>query len=583
MRKLIHFYWLHLKVGYIAGAILVPFFFLLLVGVDVIRMVRLGPAPHLVFAYNYNARWIIKGAALSAVLIAVMPVIFAPWKVSSRGTVSITRFLRHQSKACSLTYIVMCIILIYCVIFCHNLELLAGNAFVEKALRPAFSSFFLIVIWRLPPYLWPLLSVLFAFMGASKILVDWPGTRRIDFRAYHSRLELSAPSGQFAPWHGLNQSNFNLGRLAPVLKCVRKEWISILGEYQESVPGSHKATEYLENTWAEVKKLLGDFGIREEAGMQIRLVTSTSRALQIALNEVSPEACVLLSPFEHPTESIVARVGHEIQPMLVDSGFFYKSWDKQKAAVVKWVQTQLTNKSASVEDESMVLIISEVCWATGRHILVHQLINEIKSGMEANQKLAVIIDGAHAVGNLDGERPVALGDAYVFSGHKWLLAPEPCGLVLTNSAISMYDVWVDKLPDTTVGAAHACGLLASLRILSSLKQDLRTRRSCDLRKRLRTELEDAFEIIGKKSGLEETNLVSVRPSQDFEWGVDSELFKERLLQHNIHATVIKHPFNYEGETKDFWVRFSIGWFLGWKEIRDLTRFLHGSVTRAHGP
>ena len=551
-----------------------PLCLLVLVVTDAIRVWMGNSDPSVALASSHKILWIIKGLALSVFLIAVVPVTFAPWMARSRGRHDVTRVLRHQSIASSIMYITLCIILGYCVVFCHNLERLVGNAYVEGKFGPAFSSLFLEVVERWPPYVWFVLSMFFGFLGATKMFLDWPKTKQPDWSAYVSRLELIALQSRFAPRHGRHQLNFDSGCVAPLLEGVQKEWVPMLRKYQELVPGSRQAAAYLEQAWATVKDLLrNNFQIREQPRKQVRLASSTGRGLEVALNETCSGSCVLLSPYEHPTEHIVARAQHEIRVMQVSPRFHDEPWQQQKKAIVQWIETQLSN-------EPMAFVISEVCWATGRHIRIDELIPEIRTRTETDGNLVVVIDGAHAVGNLARMHPVKLCDAYVFSGHKWLLAPEPCGLVLTNKAIPTYDLWVDELPNTTVGAAQVCGLLASLRFLNSLAEDQRMQRSYNLRNRFRKELEDAFEIVGESSGLEETSMLSVRPAQDRKWNVNAELFRQRLLHKNIHATVIEPQAIYKKNTEEFWVRVSIAWFLDWRAIRDLTSFLRDSVTKA---
>ena len=297
MDRLVRFYWFHLKTGYIVATLLIPLCLLLIVVVDVIRVAMLGIEPSMAFFFfQYKASWVINGVALSVILIAGVPAIIATWRVSCRGRSRITRILRHQTKTCSCIYIALSIIIAYCVILCNALEWLGGITYVEGEFRPAFSSFFLAIIERTPLFIWIIFTALFVVLGILNIFIDFSKKKWINLRAYKSRLKLIALSGQFAPLQSTHQLNFNLGRLAPLLKGIQNEWMSMLKKYQDFTPGSIKAAEYLETIWSDVKDLLRLFGVWEVPGKQIRLTTGTSRALEIALGEVSPGACVLLSP-----------------------------------------------------------------------------------------------------------------------------------------------------------------------------------------------------------------------------------------------------------------------------------------------
>jgi selenocysteine lyase/cysteine desulfurase len=575
MTRLKHILFLHLKVGCTTGAFLFPLFLIVLVGMDVIRTWMANSNPFIALTNGYKMLWVINGLMLSIFLALVVPVCLAPWMAGSQGRHYISRMCRYQSKTSIIIYIILCVILGSCVGICHNLEGLSGNAYVNGEYRPAVRSFLLAIVEQVPAYLWPTVCVLFTILGGIRNFVDLTKIRRpIDWGAYISRLELTALPSRFTPRHKQYQLDFDSGRTAPILMGIQSEWIRLLKKYHELVPGSNRAAEYLEKTWSEVKQLLKDHGIKEEPGKQLRLVTSTGRALEIAFNEVCSGTHVILSPYEHPTEKIVAAVGHKVQAMSVNLDFFDKSWSEQKAAIANWVR----NIFNSLSEESTTFVISEVCWFTGRCIPVCELIEEIRKENGAERKLTIVVDGAHAVGNLAGTRPVGLCDAYVFSGHKWLFAPEPCGLVITNKAVRTYDVWVDALPDTTVGAAQVCGLYASLQFLRSLKEDMRIQRSRYLKDSFRKELRDGLEIVGEKSNLSETNLITVRPAPNYMWMVSAVKLRQLLLQQNIRATVIERLTVDRNNVEKFWVRCSFGWFLDWRAIRDLAKLLNYYLT-----
>jgi len=570
--------WLHLKVGYVVGTFFPPLFLSVLVGIDVIRLWMANSNPIVGLAGKYEWAWVANGVILIIFLLVVLPVAFAPWIAASTGRHRITRICRHRSGPSIVIYIILCVILGYCVVFSHNLELLAGDSYVEGRFKPAFNSIFLKIVEGFPIVIWHLFAALSVILEVISNVCRWRPQKSVDWSAHVSRLELSAMPSRFAPQHGRFQLNLDSGRIAPLLEGIHKEWAAMLLRYQKLVPGSCDAARHLKAAWFEVKGLLTYFGIKEQAGRQIRLAASTGRSLEIAFRELCQGSCILLSPYEHPTEHIVAQVDHRIKGMPVNSRFFDKPWAEQKKDIVQWVETQLNPKRPPKHYGSTAFVISEVCWCTGRHIQIEELINAIKDRIGKN--LTVIIDGAHAVGNLVGGRPVELGDAYVFSGHKWLLAPEPCGLVITRNTVNMYDVWVGELPDTTVGAAQVCGLLASLRFLRSVPEDYRAQRSENLRNYLRKELNGTFDLVGEGSGLKETNLVSIRPAQDYRWNVSADEFIRRLLEKNIHVCVVKLPLGTKNSTREFWIRLSIAWFLDWRAIRNVTRFFRKSIKKA---
>jgi selenocysteine lyase/cysteine desulfurase len=498
-----------------------------------------------------------------------LPILLAPIVALSRGQHILTSSLRVRGTAWSVLSVLLAVLAGYALVVAEAVTRLAGVEIVINGTprtEPAFMSFYVWMQRFLPGML---LTVLALASAAFKTITSVFNVQKIpSLEDYLGRLEYQALPGSFAPVHGRRKLNFNAGGLSPMLKGVQHALLDQVSVYQSFVPGTGEARKYLEDCWSECKNLLRSVGIVSSAGRQVRLFSGTSRAMERGLVEVSHDLEVILSPYEHRSEYIVAEASHRIRAVPHESGFLELPWPEQKNRLFDGL------RAASGGSGDFVFILSEVCWATGLRIPIEEVVIGLHEIWGAGRPI-LLIDGAHAVGNAPPPHPLNSGQVYVFSAHKWLMSPEPCGILISANARPIYDAWVEQVPDTSVGASEVCGLRASLRLLSRMSVDARRSRVEALRERMLKAIAPELSVVGSVTGLERTGLVGLKISTGFKWRFSLPEIVERLRRREVNILVIEDESITAGTGP--WLRVSVPFFSDWGEILRLSRILKSLV------
>jgi selenocysteine lyase/cysteine desulfurase len=312
--------------------------------------------------------------------------------------------------------------------------------------------------------------------------------------------------------------------------------------YQDYVPGSARATglllELAEECRALIKELLLETGYREDC--RIEFVGGTSRAVEVALARTGRPRKVIVSPFEHPSVMEVAKwfvsiSGAELCQLQVTPQDHFRSWQEQEDILVAKIVEAIS------EVQTATLILSEVNYATGVVIPVEQVMERLYQFTDRS-RLKIILDGAHAAGNSQNPRGVNQCASYVFSAHKWLLAPEPCGVIVSHNPSSHelvpYDAWNTALPATTVNVHMLAGLVSSLRFLKKLTLERLWEHSKQLRRRFVHRIQGLFEVVGENSGMETTLLLAISPRREKRWKFSAAELSAYLQSNSVHALVM---------------------------------------------
>ena len=506
-------------------------------------------------------------------LLVVLPILIAPLIAFSRGRTILTRALRARGRYWTISILSLGLLNGFLVVYLGNLQRFGGVS--VSLVKPydhgyALSSAFLWFEQHIPRYLIIGVPAALSAIRLSQRFFGWPKPQ--SFRDYLARLQYQALPARFAPRHGRRRLNFNVGGLAPALRGARKEMVRDMDVYQAQVPGSEDARRYLVSVWNDCKTLLQEMGVSESAGRQIRLFGSTSRALDRALAESPVSYRIVLSPYEHPTERFVAAgYGQRLVPLSVEPAFLELPWPEQMRRLI----ADISSVSAPQEG-GIVLVLSEVCWATGLRIPISELtklLDEIRDRTAVPYH--IIIDGAHAVGNAAPPYPTEIADAYVFSGHKWLLAPEPCGILVSKSATEVFDAWVGDVPIATAGSSVVCGLRAALRIISNIPIDKRRERINTLKSRLLSLIADYLRPVGQDVGLEETSLFALKPAPGFKWKHPPPELRRTLSAKGVNAAVIS---GLDSHAEEAWLRVSVPFYSDWGEVMHFAAALKELVT-----
>lgn len=410
------------------------------------------------------------------------------------------------------------------------------------------------------------------------------------FDEYESRLVLSDIGGELYPSHGPAVANFNGGAIAPEIRWARHYAEKMARKYQRFVPGSERARQYLVDRARLCREnLQRTYGGCFDGGkLDIEFFPSTSRALEVAIARIPGPKCVVLSPYEHPSEKEVAGWVQEISgdrcvPIRFNGPDFEKAWDDQRAQIVSAFTTQRKKiesenqaaLSSKARPLTYVLVISQVCYATGQIIRASDLASAMKS-TGLGKRLRVIVDGSHGIGNVDTHVSWSWADACVLSAHKWLLAPEPMGVCVTPGvpgSRNAYDSWRASLPVTTAGIRQIAGFLTGLRLLGTLPPGYAKDRSTRLQRRFMATKPRKWRIVGGDSDLELSHLMAVEPAEGWKWRPPADKLQDWLRDAGIAAEVI--PF----AARHVWVRLSFVYFLEDRHVRTLVRALDAAMVR----
>ena len=325
----------------------------------------------------------------------------------------------------------------------------------------------------------------------------------------------------FAPVANGDKLNFYGLAVAPEIRWIRESTNELVDLYQHYVPGSAKATalllELAEEARALVRELLLESDVREN--YRIEFVGGTSRAVEVALARTGRPQKVIISPFEHPSVIEVAKwfvsiAGAELCQLQFAPQDNFRCWQEQ--------------------EDLLVAQIAEV-------IPVEQVIDRLRE-FTGPSRLKIILDGAHAAGNNQNPTGIHKCASYVFSAHKWLLAPEPCGVIVSHNPapdeLVPYDAWNCTLPATTVNVHMLAGVVSSLRFLKKLGLERLWEHSGQLRERFVGRTKHLFNVVGEESGMGATLLLAICPHAEKRWKFSATELSTYLQNNSVHALVM---------------------------------------------
>lgn len=330
--------------------------------------------------------------------------------------------------------------------------------------------------------------------------------------------------------------------ISPELEVISQRMQRLTLGYQRTGPGSETAFRYIIRLSSECRRLIHKLIIAKPASeYYVEFFSGTSRALEVALTRRAGNWPIILSPFEHPTltavtgwiSSIMGRAVHQLRCSPDD---FSSSCATQQSLVVDAVNAILT-----ADARPSILVLSQVCYATGIRIPADEIMRALRERHDEN-RLLVIIDGAHAAGNGSPMQFAAHADAYVLSGHKWLLAPQPCGVVITrgeqrNPAI-VYDAWGDDIPTSTANATMVAGLLSALSVIHEVGFDSLWSHAREMQCLFLEQMDEVLHVIGSEHARERSQLIAVRPRSGYRWKLTIDEMRHYLRKNGVHVTML---------------------------------------------
>jgi selenocysteine lyase/cysteine desulfurase len=294
---------------------------------------------------------------------------------------------------------------------------------------------------------------------------------------------------------------------------------------------------------------------------------------------------VIISPYEHPSEIQVAQwldaPGRiESTQLKLPPQIFHQDWEHHESEIENQLKAIVKEKGWNY-----LLVISEVCYANGMIIPVERVMELFRKIKVEDDEIEIsfLIDASHSVGNYegsfgDGNLKLESRDAYVFGSHKWLLSPEPCGVLITANGANEhskkpYDIWRDELPATTVGLARIGSFVSSLELI--LKED-RYANFMSLSKLMKEEfiksVEDKFSVVGNSSNQRLSNMIAIKPKDGYQWiKLHEDELQACLSRVGVNCKVID-----KGDDT-LWVRLTFLYFITYSDIKQLKSKLEASI------
>jgi hypothetical protein len=362
-----------------------------------------------------------------------------------------------------------------------------------------------------------------------------------------------------------------LPRISAVVDYSNK----ILREYQDIGPGTAKATEYLDSRYSECVGTISEKLLRAPSPgttglpIQMKLYTGTKSAFQAALAGVSGRKEIVLSPYASPSLSKFLQWhcrltgdGFRTIPFAVED--YLQKWDKQQEKIL----LELHNGRPKEGTHTIVFVLSEVFYGSGLRVPLKTCIQSLK--LAINGDIHIIVDGTNAAGN---RRIVSLDpewDSYIFSPHKWLMATESCGIVLSRSGsdeVNSPSAWQIGIRHRDTMIRILAGLRGATELLGSPGMEYFRSRCEKLRQQLKLSLPESVQIVGDKTGLDETYISSYVPSVRNAWKFNGPELEEEIAAKGLNASVLML------DEVTPWIRIAIPYYLDVREITRVCDFL----------
>ncbi len=283
---------------------------------------------------------------------------------------------------------------------------------------------------------------------------------------------------------------------------------------------------------------------------------------------------------------LVDDLGKDKGPLEPNAAFFKSSYDEKVGKLEKGIAQKIVASLKQPNTDSEVLLISEFCWRTGLVVPVQRIKQAIRSLLPEDQwvNFKIIVDGAHFFPDPSGGSGLvhlAEWEAYVLSAHKWLLSPEPCGILISGVRRGgadpfPFDAWHGDVPDSTGSARMLAGVKAGLEAILEFGLGDCQKRIRALRDMFLDRLHPRFQLVSpdhsSSSGSTKhlASFCAIEPGPDFRWKAtvaNSTNLRRELSNRHLNAKVL------DVDAENPWVRASFPFFLDETHILDACRKL----------
>jgi hypothetical protein len=512
-------------------------------------------------------------------LLVIVPIVITFLRVIGWTGTFLKGRLAHTQYRVLCVHASICLLLAYLFCVATQMENLSGYAQRSNgAIHYSFQSLFALLVTS------PILKVI---LGSTTTLVGVVATTVLSYVAlgtqssttlkqYLLRASLADLPAEYRPVKTAGRFDVPNPSTLTRVDAVHIFAARVLREYQELGPGSSKATEYLDGRYSECigtitdKLLIAPSNNASRLPVKINLFTGSKGAFEAALAQIPGRRKLIVSPYSSPSLTNLVRwfsllSGDEFAAITFPVATYSQTWEEQQRIII----TNLAQMSQDT-NSTLVLVVSEVFFASGLRIPLETFIRNVGAAIPRN-RIRFIVDGTNAVGNRRVVDLDADWDSYIFSPHKWLMATENCGVLLSRN-------------ETTTGGPDAPGIWkvgarkrdVQIRVLAGLRGAVELMRSpglmyfakrCNiLRQQFKLRL-PGIRLIGDLSGLEETFIFSCLPGGTNVWKLTGIEMESEIISRGLNASVL--PL----DPMVPWVRIAIPYFLDVREITRLCEFL----------
>jgi len=530
---------------------------------DIVRYTR-GGWSLLAASKHMRVEWqsALQALNLTISLVIGLPLFFTATRLLfSRYSRRHGKLAREVSARLGSLHIVVSLLLALFALLLEPMVVLSGLSLDSGRYRFAFFPWFSLLAALGGSYAALVIQALVVILGSTLLVFVTRKADLSDFaREAYSRLCLLDLRSELYPvGYSPRRANFVSGAISPGIEYVHQRGGKLIRDYNLRSPGSPDASEYLAGVAMQCRDLIKERFLRgqDSTSLFVSFTTSTARALEIILSQARSSRLVLLSPFEHETERrVLAWLERQGRAKEIPCSYESRLVERPPHQVADDIAVGLAQHLERVTDERerAVLVLSEVCWATGVRLPIGQILGSLRDLL--GWLPFVIVDGAHAIGNGSDELPrMDVIDAYIFGGHKWLFSSAPIGVIVGKTPADSpfpVDLWREGADgqmvfSTATSGPHALSYFAaSLEMLGRFDREAMTERSQELRKRLRTATAGRFQFLGIESEEDlkrHSFIVALAPVDGAFWARPSaERVQRHFEERGVHVNVIRaHP------------------------------------------
>lgn len=533
-------------------------------------------------SFNINVSYLLHAFSLALVLLFLLPSLagFARVLLGSElfQNSVIEPFVSLQSRKVSIFIVVLALICSLAYYFSFFLEIQRGYSLdlTTGNMRFSHPSYFN----RFAHYFTSLLFLLGYTPAIIFFIINFLISENKSIERHKIETDLIDLKSEFYPVHRRSELMFNNSAITPRIKFVKLHASRSIDKYHDLIPGSFAAKMYLLDVFNAVISKIRNVvfnGVLPDY-VDVEIYSLTTRAFDAALLNIKGDNVrIVLSPFEH--ETIVSHVKtiskykrySYTSIMMKKQDKFFRDDD----FIVAEIKSKIEKLSID-ENETVVFVLSEVFYATGRIIPVRKILDSI-----SHLKYKIIIDGSQSIGNID--QPV-FRDGYdylFFSAQKWLLSSVPMGVLLkkkVNDNVFLFDSWrSEDIPYATVDINNIAHFNSSLELINRISiKEIQRRRHEQINYFL--ELirmgRDKFSVVPINHT--QSGIVAIYPKGGYRWIKQNRDELRRLLEDDkkIYGALVNMPIN-----GNMLLRLSFSYYLDGKTIKSLVKRLNTCVTR----